>query len=111
MNPEEIEFETDNRNASEIALCEIQARCGYYQTPWEYPGQVTRDVKRACDERDRYREALVNLAEAMEKNWGRGEKAGYVFPTTLPMFVSDREECRVDDLIAHLLETKGQLEP
>jgi hypothetical protein len=40
---------------------------------------------------------LKTLAAMMERIWGRGNEAGYVFPN-LPPMVSDREECKLDDL-------------
>lgn len=42
----------DPRDASQIAMDEIQQTCGYYKEPWEYPGQVVRDVRRLKAERD-----------------------------------------------------------
>lgn len=51
----------DPRTAWEIALDDIQKACAYFETEWEYPGQVTRDVRRACAERDRYRAALERI--------------------------------------------------
>lgn len=54
---------SDSRNASQAAMDDIQELCGFYDTPWEYPGQVVRDVERLKSERDA---ALAQGKEAAE---------------------------------------------
>jgi hypothetical protein len=45
---------------------------------------------------------LRKLASLMQKNWGRKDRAGYVFPQYGSTLESDREECLLDDLRTYI---------
>lgn len=100
------ELKADPRDASQTAMDEIQEACGYYKEPWEYPGQVVRDVSRMRAERDalsaenaELKGAVVERDDVLRSlaSWlGNG---GYNAPTVDPAVFEAKIRDGVDNML------------